>query len=105
LGLLPLVEVHSKSELSKLKGIAGSFALGINNRNLGSLKVDLNATVSLAPLARELKPVCLVSESGIKTAAQIQRLSALGCTAFLIGETLITAPDPEAKLRQLRGES
>ena len=87
LGLLPLVEVHREEELGKLAEVSDRFALGINNRNLSSLKVDLAATFNLLPTAQKLQPACLVSESGIKTRDDIQRLEALGCTAFLVGES------------------
>jgi indole-3-glycerol phosphate synthase len=105
LGLLPLVEVHREEELGKLAEISERFALGINNRNLSSLKVDLAATFNLLPTAQKLQPACLVSESGIKTRDDIQRLEALGCTAFLVGESLLFAQDPEKMLRELRGEA
>lgn len=103
-GLLPLVEVHSLQEVEKLRGTKARFALGINNRNLGTLQVDLTTTSSLLPLAGKLKPACVVTESGIKNHQQVAKLEELGVAAFLVGESLLLAQDPESKLRELRGE-
>jgi indole-3-glycerol phosphate synthase len=103
--LLPLVEVHSSQELACLSGLKSRFAVGINNRNLTTFQVDLNTTISLLPQALATGPVCVVSESGIKTRKQVIKLRTLGVNAFLIGETLLMAGDPELKLRELGGDA
>ena len=82
-----LVEVHSESELTRaLK--AGAHLVGVNNRDLHTLAVDLATTEALAPLVPG--DLVLVSESGIRTSADAYRLAAAGVDALLVGETLIT---------------
>ncbi len=103
-GLLPLVEVHTRQELSKLEGIDERFALGINNRSLSTMEVDLDTTYSLLPQAWELNPACVIAESGIRTAGQVEKFMEFGVDGFLIGEALLVAPDPRQKLLELRGE-
>ncbi len=99
LGLAPLVEIHSELELAKALH-AGAEIIGINNRNLDSFKTDISLSMKLAPL---IPPeALLISESGIAVRADIELLMTAGIKAFLIGEALITAADPETKLRQLR---
>jgi indole-3-glycerol phosphate synthase len=100
LGLTPLVEVHDEAEVERaLK--AGASVLGVNNRDLRTFEVDLSTTERLRPL---IPDTCtLVSESGIFTRADIERLAAVGVNAVLIGEALVTAADPAAKLRELLG--
>ncbi len=94
-----LVEVHNESEAEQaLK--AGVTLFGINNRDLHTFEVDLATTERVRPL---LPPdAIVVAESGVHTAADMQRLYAAGVTAVLIGEALMTAPDVQAKMRELR---
>ncbi|MDD3580603.1 MAG: indole-3-glycerol phosphate synthase TrpC [Desulfobacca sp.] len=101
LGLEALVEVHTKAELDQaLEAEAG--LIGINHRNLRTFEVDLGRALELAPL---IPPeVTVVAASGLKTRDDLKRLEAVGIRAFLIGETLVTAPDPGAKLRELLGQ-
>ena len=73
--------------------------IGINNRNLKTLTTDLQTTVDLAPLVPPDK--IIVSESGIRTANDIRRLSAIGASGFLVGESLLRQPDPGAALKAL----
>lgn len=96
-----LIEVHNEAEAEKALAVNGNL-IGINNRNLADFSVDLRATFKL----RHLIPsdVVVVSESGIKSKADIIALQAAGVNAVLVGEALVTSPDPEAKLRELRGE-
>ena len=71
---------------------AGAKIIGVNNRNLRTLAVDLDASdrvISILP-----PDVVAVSESGLKSRSDIERLSALGYRAFLVGERLMTADDP-----------
>ena len=98
LGLGVLVEVHDTHEMERA-GRVGAAVIGVNNRNLRTLAVDLDASRRLV----EQMPdgVIGVAESGLRTSADLVRLGAAGYPAFLIGETLMTAPDPGAALRDL----
>jgi indole-3-glycerol phosphate synthase len=98
LGLDVLVEVHSADELAFAVD-AGAQIIGVNNRNLRTLEVDVAASEALAP--RIPRGVVRVSESGLKNAADIARLRSLGYDAFLIGERCMTEPDPGAALQSL----
>jgi len=98
LGLDALVEVHGLEELKTAEGI-GARMIGINNRNLHTLNVDLATSFELA----EHKPVntLLVAESGISSAGEIEGLRGAGFDGFLIGEALMTSGDPANKLAAL----
>ena len=98
LGLDALVEVHSAEELAVAID-AGAGIVGVNNRNLRTLQVDLHASEAL--MTKMPPGVVAVSESGLKGAADIVRLRGLGYCAFLIGERFMTAPDPGEALGQL----
>jgi len=98
LGLDTLVEVHDVDELSKAVD-AGARIIGVNNRNLRTLEVDVDASETL--IARMPRDVVAVSESGLRTADDLLRLQAIGYRAFLVGERLMTAPDPGEALRAL----
>jgi indole-3-glycerol phosphate synthase len=98
LGLDALVEVHSAEELS-IAVDAGARIVGVNNRNLRTLQVDVRASEELA--ARMPAGIVRVSESGLRTAEDLRRLTALGYDAFLIGERFMSEPDPGAALRAL----
>ncbi|HEV8347521.1 MAG TPA: indole-3-glycerol phosphate synthase TrpC [Vicinamibacterales bacterium] len=98
LGLDVLVEVHDVRELAvAIDG--GARIIGVNNRNLRTLDVDVHASEDL--IARMPADIIAVSESGLKTAGDLRRLRALGYRAFLIGERFMTADDPGAALRGL----
>jgi indole-3-glycerol phosphate synthase len=97
-GLEALVEVHTLEELAPAVD-AGARIIGVNNRNLRTLSVDVHASEAL--IERIPKDVVAVSESGLRTAADLARLRALGYGAFLIGERFMTANDPGAALRDL----
>ena len=97
-GLDVLVEVHHAEELS-IAIDAGARIIGVNNRNLRTLQVDVHASETL--IAKMPAEVIGVSESGLKTAADLTRLKALGYRAFLIGERFMTAADPGAALAEL----
>ena len=94
-----LVEVHDEEEL-KIALDAGAEIVGINNRDLRTFKTDLEVTERLAPLVPGDK--IIVSESGISQRQHIQRAGRAGAHAVLVGEALITAKDPGAKLRELQ---
>jgi len=102
LGMMALVEVHSEEEIERsLNAKAG--IIGINNRDLADFSVDLTTTVKLRPL---IPPdVTVVSESGIRSYADVFALQLAGVNAVLVGEALASHSNPEAKLRELRGES
>lgn len=100
LGLSALVEAHDELEI-KMALNAGARIVGVNNRNLKDFSVDPSVSARL----RSLVPadVLFVSESGVKTAADVARLRDVGADAALIGETLMRAADKKAKLAELRG--
>jgi indole-3-glycerol phosphate synthase len=99
LGLTPLVEVHTAEEVARVLRVPHLQLVGINNRDLTTFQVTLDTTARLRPLIPENIPV--VSESGIFTAADVQRLAALKVAAVLVGEALVTAEDVGAKVREL----
>lgn len=100
LGLECLVEVHDEQELQRAL-TAGAEMVGINNRDLRTFAVDLATTERLRPLVPP--EVTVVAESGVHTRADVQRLAALGVHGLLIGEALVMADDPAAKIRELFG--
>ena len=97
-GLEPLVEVHSLAEL-KVALSVGAHVIGINHRDLRTFAIDPTLAEQLMPHIPAGKVV--VAESGIQTAEDVQRLKRLGVHAVLIGEALMLAPDPAAKVREL----
>jgi len=100
LGLVPLIETHDREDLALLAGEPWEL-VGINNRDLRTFEVDLEHSLSLLPdlPAEALK----VAESGISGGDVVTRLSEAGFDAFLIGEALLTAADPGAKLAEMVG--
>ena len=95
LGMDALVEVHTAEELGRAVQ-AGARVIGVNNRDLSTFEVSLETSVQLASAAP--KDTVLISESGIGSADDIQRLRGLGYRGFLIGETLMRADDPKELL-------
>ena len=102
LGLATLVEVHDREELSRAVG-SGARIIGVNNRNLRTLRVDVQASDDLG--ARMPTGVVAVSESGLQSRGDLERLSAAGYGAFLIGERFMIDPDPAAAIKLLIGTS
>ena len=100
LGLSALVEVHDEQEVQTALN-TGARIIGANNRNLKDFSVDTDNSRRL----RELIPpnVLFVSESGVRTAEDVETLRKIGADAVLIGETLMRASDKRAKLAELRG--
>jgi indole-3-glycerol phosphate synthase len=98
LGLVALVEVHSVEEVEPARA-AGARVIGINNRDLTTLRVDSGTTYSLLPELPE--DVVTVAESGFRHRRELDELSAAGLDAVLIGETLMRSPDLEAACRRL----
>jgi indole-3-glycerol phosphate synthase len=97
-GMDALVEVHNAEELSAALD-SGAQIIGVNNRNLRTLEVDVKASEDL--IAVMPRNVVAVSESGLRTPDDLARLRQLGYRAFLIGERLMTVPDPGRALREL----
>jgi indole-3-glycerol phosphate synthase len=97
-----LVEVHDEGELERALD-AGATLVGVNHRNLETFDVDADRTAKLAPLLPD--GVTLVALSGVSTRAEVEALGRAGASAVLVGESLVTAPDPVAKLRELTGRS
>jgi indole-3-glycerol phosphate synthase len=94
-----LVEVHVSDEMQRAIS-AGATLIGVNNRDLRTFTVSLDTSLSLA---REAPPdTLLISESGLHTSTDLQRLRDAGYHGFLIGETLMRAGDPAAMLRNLK---
>ena len=101
MGMECLVEVHSAGEVEKaLEG--GAEIIGINNRDLGTLEVDLGTAGKVLPYIPA--GTVVVSESGVTGREQVDRLEEMGVDAVLVGEVLMRAEDPEAKIRELLGE-
>ena len=97
-----LVEVHDQGELETALE-AGAEIIGINNRDLRTFNTDLAVTEGLAPLVPRGK--IIVSESGINSKGDMARLGAIGVSAVLVGEALVTAPDVAGKVRELTGHA
>lgn len=98
LGLVPLVETHDEGDLERLLGVAWEL-VGVNNRDLRTFEVDLARSEALVP--RLPAGALRVAESGIASGADVERLRRAGFDAFLVGESLLLAKDPAAKLREL----
>jgi indole-3-glycerol phosphate synthase len=104
LTLTVLLEVHDADALLAVRSLVGFprkgySVLGINNRDLATMKVDLNTTSRLAGLLDN--KVELVAESGIKTRQDVEKLKAAGVSAVLVGQTLCESGDIAAKFREL----
>jgi indole-3-glycerol phosphate synthase len=97
-GLDALVEVHDAHELA-IALDAGARIVGVNNRNLRTLEVDVHASDTL--IAQMPKGIVAISESGLKTADDLMRLRALGYKAFLVGEKFMSAEEPGIALKGL----
>ncbi len=97
-----LVEVHNEAEMERAVG-AGARLIGVNNRDLTSFQVTLDTSIRLSRLAPEGS--VLVSESGINTRQDIERLREAGYQAFLVGEHFMRAADPGEALRSLMDEA
>lgn len=96
LGMETLVEVHNAGEIAKVPATADM--VGVNNRDLRTFSTDIANSASL--LDRLPQGPLKVAESGLKTPADVARLKAAGFDAFLIGEALMSTPDPGAALRR-----
>ena len=98
LGMFPFVEVHDEDDLEKTRSMNLPL-IGINNRNLKTLEVDLKTTLGLRKaIPPETK---VISESGIRSSEDVRRLKAAGVDGILVGEILMRSPDPASKIREL----
>lgn len=101
LGLSAIVEAHDEEEV-KMALASGAKIIGVNNRDLKTFTVDINNSARYRKMVPE--DIIFISESGIKTAEDIQKLRENGTNAVLIGETFMRSPDKKKALRILRGE-
>ena len=100
LGMDALVEVFDDADLERAADV-GAELIGINHRDLETFEVDPQRTAKLAP--RIPRGAVIVGLSGVSTRADVEALVSDGAHAVLVGEALVTAPDPAARLRELRG--
>lgn len=98
LGMTALVEVHDEMELERALRLEPRL-LGINNRDLRTFRVDLETTARLRPLIPA--GLTVVAESGVHTRRDAASLARVGADAILVGESLVTARDPAARVREL----
>jgi indole-3-glycerol phosphate synthase len=98
-GMASLVEVHNAEELEPALG-SGAEIVGVNNRNLHTFEVSLQTSEELAP--KIPADLIKVTESGVNSREDVQRLRAAGYQAFLVGEHLMKSADPARALRELR---
>jgi indole-3-glycerol phosphate synthase len=98
IGLVPLVEVHTSTELDRAID-AGATVLGINARNLATLEVDRRVFASLAPLVPD--GVVKIAESGVRGTHDLLAYAAAGANAVLVGESLVTGRDPKSAVADL----
>ena len=93
LGMTPLVELHSSENLSRVLDL-GATLIGVNNRDLSTMKTDIGHVLRLK---EKIPQECvLVAESGIRSRADVEQLEAAGVHAILVGESLLASPDPSA---------
>ena len=93
LGMTPLVELHSSENLSRVLDL-GATLVGVNNRDLSTMKTDIGHVLRLR---EKIPPECvLVAESGIRSRADVKQLEAAGVQVILVGESLLASPDPSA---------
>ena len=100
LGLSALVEAYEPEEVPRAIA-AGARVVGVNNRDLRTFEVDFGRSIELRPAVG--RDCVFVSESGVTTRRDVERLEEAGVDAVLIGETLMRAPDKAAMLSELRG--
>ncbi len=107
-GVEPLIEIHEERELEDLRVVPMDLlkkcVIGVNNRNLKTLKVNILNSINLIPKILDIHPdLCVISESGINDYNDIYQLRKCGAQGFLIGTSLMKAENRVEKLKQLRG--
>ncbi|MCL1862089.1 MAG: indole-3-glycerol phosphate synthase TrpC [Defluviitaleaceae bacterium] len=100
IGLSALVEAHDENEI-KMAVAAGARVIGVNNRDLRTFEVDITLSERLKKFVPD--DVLFVSESGISTAEDVQRLRDIGAHGALVGESLMRSADKKASLQKLKG--
>ena len=103
LGMESLIEIHSKDELERALHLVKNWensVLGINNRDLDTLKTDISVTLNLIKYLPKDK-IVVISESGIKSRKDVERLKEAGVNGLLIGESLLKSDDIKKKLQEL----
>eukprot|EP00271_Cylindrocystis_brebissonii_P014815 TRINITY_DN36389_c0_g1_i1.p1 TRINITY_DN36389_c0_g1~~TRINITY_DN36389_c0_g1_i1.p1 ORF type:complete len:487 (+),score=92.26 TRINITY_DN36389_c0_g1_i1:133-1593(+) len=108
LGMAALIEVHTKEEMDRVLGLEGVELIGINNRDLGTFKVDIDNTRRLLEGERGAaireRGIIVVGESGLFTPADVAVVETAGCGAVLVGESLVKQNDPCAGIAALFGK-
>lgn len=104
LEMTALVEVHTEKEMELVLGTDAEL-IGINNRDLKTLKVDLGTTERLISKFPEVRSRVIVAESGIQTSADVARLKNSGVKAILVGESILRSANIPEKIRDLLGET
>lgn len=102
LGMEALVEVHSEDDIERALRLVKKWdnkILGINNRDLDTLKVDISTTLNLIKLIPQDK-IVVISESGIKNKEDVDRLKGAGVNGVLVGESLLKSPDIKTKIQE-----
>lgn len=100
LGMDALVEVHHESELDDALA-SGATAIGVNHRDLTTFEVDPERTAKLAPRIPDDRVT--IALSGVSTRREVEELEGAGADAVLVGESIVTSPDPAAKIAELLG--
>lgn len=104
LSITPLIEVHTLEELDRVLSLDSVTLVGVNNRNLEDFSVDLQTTCQiLEARANQLQErgILVVSESGLHTSADIDKVASAGAAAVLIGESLVKQPEPAIAIANL----
>lgn len=99
LGMDALVEIHDEKDLEKALA-AGAKVLGINNRDLTTFSIDLSTTETL--MQKIPKDIPVVSESGINSTDDVQRVRACGVRGILVGTSILKSTDPLSKIKELK---
>lgn len=106
-GMTPFLEVHDESDIEKLEPEMSDaknerVLVGINNRDLSHFNTDIETSLRLKKIIPEEMPV--VSESGIASREDVNRLNEVGISIFLVGESVLKSEDMVSKMRELRGD-
>lgn len=108
-GLEPLIEIHQEEEINDLRRLRDKgynpTLIGVNNRDLKSLDIDISNSIKLIPLIKDMlgDDVCVISESGIHNYKDIQKLRSSGANGFLVGTSIMQADNITNKIQALRG--